>query len=251
MFGIDLNQPIQYKHASLRIFKEGEYHISRTCADDVLLLVYKGILRFHEDGQLFELQPGQYHIQHHGSVQQGLLPSSTPEYLYVHFSGEWTDGSDTLPRSGRFDYSAMQQVIEQMNDLAHSSAPHLHQTAKFYELLTRLTVQKEPDTLASQIANYIQQNCLGQIHLDTLCKEFRFSQNHIIRIFRDAYGMTPVKYANRLRMQRAQYYIEATSDPLDQIALQCGFQDYTHFYKLFYRENGCSPSQWRKQKRIG
>ena len=46
MQGIDLNKPIRYKTASLRFFKEGEHHISRRCPEDVLLLVYDGVLRF-------------------------------------------------------------------------------------------------------------------------------------------------------------------------------------------------------------
>ena len=50
MNGIDLNKPIAYKHASLRFFNKNEHHIDRFCEDDVLLLVFDGVLRFSEDG---------------------------------------------------------------------------------------------------------------------------------------------------------------------------------------------------------
>ena len=50
MYGIDLNKNINYKYASLRFFNEGEHHIDRICGEDVLLLVFKGVLRFSEDG---------------------------------------------------------------------------------------------------------------------------------------------------------------------------------------------------------
>ena len=65
MSGIDLDKPINYKHSSLRFFKEGERHVSRICNDDVLLLVFDGILNFQEDGKSYSIKAGEYHIQKH------------------------------------------------------------------------------------------------------------------------------------------------------------------------------------------
>ena len=68
MEGINLERPITYKYASLRYFLEGEHHVSRLCRDDVLLLVFDGVLRFTEDGKPYEIHKGEYHIQRHGSL---------------------------------------------------------------------------------------------------------------------------------------------------------------------------------------
>ena len=46
MQGMDLNAPITYKHASLRFFEKNEYHVERFSRDNVLLLVFDGVLRF-------------------------------------------------------------------------------------------------------------------------------------------------------------------------------------------------------------
>ena len=50
MEGILLDQSIRYRHSSFRYFKEGEHHIERFCKDEVLLLIFDGVLRFEEDG---------------------------------------------------------------------------------------------------------------------------------------------------------------------------------------------------------
>lgn len=63
MEGIDLNKPITYIHSSLRFFNEKEHHINRFCEENVLLLVYKGVLRFSENGIEHEVRPGEYYIQ--------------------------------------------------------------------------------------------------------------------------------------------------------------------------------------------
>lgn len=72
MQGIDLNKPIRYKTASLRFFKEGEHHISRRCPEDVLLLVYDGVLRFSEDGVPFEISAGQYYMHEAPNTLEAL-----------------------------------------------------------------------------------------------------------------------------------------------------------------------------------
>ena len=89
MRGIDLNGEISYKTSSLRFFEKNECHVTRTCPHDVLLLVYEGILRFSEDGEEYELHPGDYFIQRFRSDQTGEKPSDSPKYLYIHFFGEW------------------------------------------------------------------------------------------------------------------------------------------------------------------
>ena len=59
MYGIDLNKEIKYLFSSLRFFASKEHHVDRFCKDDVLLLVYDGVLRFSEDGVMYEIHPGE------------------------------------------------------------------------------------------------------------------------------------------------------------------------------------------------
>ena len=155
MQGIDLNKPIRYKTASLRFFKEGEHHISRRCPEDVLLLVYDGVLRFSEDGMPYEISAGQYYIQKRELKQTGELPSDVPKYLYVHFLADtWTEGGAVLPRSGTFDHAALKPLMEELHLLAHSDAPYIVQTAKFYDLLSELYKQKPQNSQAARMADF-------------------------------------------------------------------------------------------------
>lgn len=250
MLGIKLNQPILYKHASLRFFKPGEHHVSRLCKDDVLLLVYDGVLRFTEDGTQFEICAGEYHIQKGNSMQSGDLASDTPKYLYVHFTADWEENGCLLPRSGTFKYAKLKQLIEELDILAHCNAPYITQAGKFYALLSMLYQEKPANSTADNIADYIARNCQQEITLEMICNEFYFSKNHIINIFKEAFDMTPIAYMNQIRLQKAEHMMEVTSDSIESISLLCGFKNYSHFYKLFLRKNGLSPEQWRNSKRM-
>lgn len=249
MLGINLDRPILYKHASLRFFKPGEYHITRTCPDDVLVMVYDGVLRFTEDSVPFEIHPGQYHIQRQNSVQSGDFPSLAPQYLYVHFKADWTEQGPYLPRSGTFSYGALKPLMEQMDSLSHSGAPYVAKAGALCNLLTALHGDAPKDPLAEALAIFVAKHCHEEIPLERLCKQFHFSKNHIITLFKNAFGMTPVAYINHLRLQKAEQLLEATSDSIDAVALGCGFRNYSHFYKLFLRKNGRSPEQWRSARR--
>lgn len=250
MTGIDLNSQIIYKGSSLRFFGEGEKHISRICGYDVLLLVFEGTLIFQEDGVEYEIGKGQYHIQRLNSRQEGIRPSMSPKYLYVHFLGDWQDDGCILPKSGNFDCKEFSSLIEEMDFLSHNGASYTAKTAKFYEILLKLCHKKTDNSLPSLIAQYIEKNFNLPLSLDDLTEKFHFSKNHIINTFKMRYGVTPIAYANNIRLMKAQYLIEVTSDSLESISLNCGFINYSHFYKLFTRKNGISPETWRKQKRL-
>ena len=250
MDGIDLNQPIQYLHSSFRYFKEGEHHIERLCADDVLLMVFEGVLRFSENGEHYELHPGDYHIQRHGSYQAGPLPSDRPKYLYVHFRTIWGAGEDILAKQGKFDYPAFQAEMEALDRLSHEKAPLIAKAGLFYSLLAALRRPRPKDPRAEAIAAFIIKSLPRTPSLEALCKEFHFSKNHILNLFKKSYGLSPIAYANHKKLERAEYLMEVTSLSQEEIADSCGFGDYSHFYKQFLKRNGCAPEKWRHQRRL-
>ena len=250
MYGIDLNKEIKYKFASLRFFDEKEYHVSRVCKDDVLLLVYDGILRFSEDGVFYEIHPGEYHIQKHGSLQEGVRPSDSPKYLYVHFYAEWTQDS-LFAKSGTFDYEYLKNEIEQMNELSYSDAPYIIKTAKFFSILSKLCKNNADNSIAEKISEFMIENYQQNISIDLLCKKFSFSKNHIINVFKQSFRQTPITYLNTLRLKKAEELLITTSEPIENIAYSCGYQNYSHFYRQFVRKNNISPESFRMQRRIG
>lgn len=251
MQGINLDKSIRYLSASLRFFKENEHHVSRCCQEDVLVLVYDGVLRFSENGEQKEISAGQYYIQRHGIYQGGEIASDSPKYLYIHFlTDEWTEVGKILPKSGVFEYSSLKNAIDEMNRLSHSDAPYIAKAGQFYSILTSLYTKKSVPAIADKISDFIIENCCKEITLTMLCHEFHFSKNHIINIFRKSYGITPMAYLQRQRLQKSEYLIEMTSDTIESISEACGFNNYSNFYKLFVHKNNISPEKWREKKRL-
>ena len=248
MRGIDLDKAITFLYSSLRFFADNEHHVTRFCGDDVLVMVYEGVLRFDEDGVSYEVHPGEYHIQKAGSYQSGVIASDSPKYLYVHFHSLWDEEGASLPYRGNFDYQRSKPFMEKLDAISHSGGMLTEKTAIFYELLLMLMPKEKTENLAHRIADYLSREYMQDISLDKICDEFHFSKNHIINIFIKEFGITPIKHINNTRLQRAEYFLEVTSDSAEEICRKCGFNDYSQFYKLFCRENGMPPSVWRRKK---
>lgn len=249
MYGVDLNKVIVYKHASLRFFEKNEYHVSRICKDNVLLLVYEGVLRFIEDGRPYEISAGSYHIQRSNSVQGAVEVSDQPKYLYVHFDAEWCDGDSTLAADGYFDYVEFKERMERLDVMAHGDFSLLELSAAFFDLLVLLYKKKRVRSIASKIADYVADNYKIGFSLEDLAEHFHFSKNHIINIFKREYGMTPFEYVAVLRIREAERLLEITSDSIESIAYECGFGNYSNFYRQFCSLNSVSPIIWRREKR--
>lgn len=247
MEGIDLGAPVTYKHASLRFFEKEEHHVSRYCMENVLLLVYEGVLRFFEDGVQKEVAAGEYYIQKKNCYQAGELASDAPKYLYVHFDGEWTEGENALSCSGRFDAPLLWELMESIDAASHQHRMLIEKQYLFFSLLLALKDEHKKSSFAQRLSDYINKNIESVSSLDDICKEFHYSKNYIIRIFKREFGTSPIKYINSVKIARAKRLLESTSMPIGEISVSCGYSDYPYFYKCFVKDTGLSPAEWRKR----
>ena len=247
MNGVDLDHPIEYLTASFRYLSKGDRHVSRVCKYHVLLMVFEGCLRFTEDGEEKAISPGEYYIQREGGVQEGRLPCDDVKYLYVHFHARWCDGATVLPYRGRFSPGEYMPSMMRLAQTAHNEGLHTEQVALFFRILMDLYRENTGvrSDRAEEMANYLRDHVGQTVTLSELAERFCYSKNQVINIFRAAYGKTPMEYLRFLRMKQAEWLIKVTSMPLRQICEECGYGDYTLFYKQFYRAHGMSPGTWK------
>jgi AraC family transcriptional regulator len=93
---------------------------------------------------------------------------------------------------------------------------------------------------------------IGQ-HLDTpirtcnLATQLNLSSSHFSHVFKQTFGITPLAYVARKRIEAAREMMLATDRSLTQIAHAHGFCDQSHFTRTFRRETGLSPLLWRQR----
>lgn len=71
---------------------------------------------------------------------------------------------------------------------------------------------------------------------------------HVSRTMRKFMGLTPSDYVNTQRMDYAARKLTGTSDPLTEIAADCGLANLSHFHKLFLATHGETPQRYRRAR---
>ncbi len=250
--GISMQFVPTYRLSAFRRFLPQERHITRVDGSDILLLMLDGVLRFTEDGVPVELSKGEYYIQRRGLYQDGPEASDCPSYFYLHFGdGVWSDETPSLPRRGFFDPDAFLPLLRELDDAENEDAPRIIKDGLLCAILTRLfreQARSERDVLVDHMARRLTQDLQSPPSLAELAAAFHFSENYLIRIFREAMGTTPHAYINAVRIRKAKLLLSTSNITADRVAYECGFADYAHFYRMFRRETGVSPKRYRQGK---
>ena len=71
------------------------------------------------------------------------------------------------------------------------------------------------------------------------------STRHFSRVFKTTTGVTPGKYLETLRLDRAREILAAGDDAIDSIAKACGFGREDRLRRAFLRKFKVTPSQYR------
>ena len=249
--GISMQTVPTYRLSAFRRFLPNERHITRVESGDILLLMLDGVLRFTEDGVPVELSGGEYYIQQRGLFQDGPEVSDCPYYFYLHFGGcSWSEEAPTLPRRGMFDPETLLPLMEELNDAEGENAPLILKNGLLCAILSRLyrgQSRSERDLLVDHMARRLTRDLQSPPTLAELAADFHFSENYLIRIFRDNMGLTPHAFVNAARVRKAKLLLLTSNITAERVAYECGFADYAHFYRMFRRDTGSSPKEYRQK----
>ena len=71
------------------------------------------------------------------------------------------------------------------------------------------------------------------------------SERTLARKFKASLGMSPLSYLQSQRIARARQLLETSTLALERIVEQCGYEDISSFRKLFARQVGMTPREYR------
>lgn len=74
------------------------------------------------------------------------------------------------------------------------------------------------------------------------------SESYFRKIFTAVMGEPPKHYISRMQAQKAASLLMTTDSPASTIAITCGYEDHSTFYRSFSRIYGESPNEYRKKK---
>ena len=96
-------------------------------------------------------------------------------------------------------------------------------------------------------AAYFNENYNTKISIDDYAESLHISTNWFIHNFKQYAGMSPAQYILSLRMVNAQSLLERTTYNIKDISEIVGYENPLYFSRVFKKEIGKSPAQYRKE----
>ena len=112
--------------------------------------------------------------------------------------------------------------------------------------LPALNSGEHTPTLAGRVKFYLDAKYTEKLRIDELAAVFGVHPNHLSRAFRERYDVSPKKYLQTLKLEKAASMLTTTDTPVALIAESLGFDDQHAFSKLFKKYWGVSPMAYRR-----
>lgn len=98
----------------------------------------------------------------------------------------------------------------------------------------------------SKLIHYMNDHYIENPSLEVLGNVANMSKIHLHRQFTDAFHVTPYNYMLKKRMEDAMHLLASSNLSINEIAYKVGYRDIGYFSRLFKKQMGISPNQYRK-----
>lgn len=203
---------------------------------------------------------GEYFLSESAISESNTIRKSSEQYQKKPFHISLPQYS-TIPQSLQ---PAMEEAMEQLSQVRiirqqhskkifDSSIPQIQMQQQFLRILTFLCQSAAPvpkRNAGKEIYQYILANYRKNISLEQLAKHFSFHPAYVIRLLKHQYGQTPKQLVLQLRLEESAALLLQTDCSIQSIAWEAGFEDAAYFAKLFRRQYGMSPKEWRNNQSL-
>ncbi len=99
-----------------------------------------------------------------------------------------------------------------------------------------------------RVTDWMAEHLTEDFNLARLAEQVGMSEFHFNRLFKRATGVPPSQYLIKLRIDAAKRLLRETSRSVITIANDVGYSNPSHFARVFRKDTGHSPKDYRKQK---
>lgn len=100
--------------------------------------------------------------------------------------------------------------------------------------------------IAYKVLNYLDHHFAEEISVNSVAAALFLNKHYIAHVFKDETGYSLMEYVISLRMNRAKVLLSETDLRISDIAVECGYTDFTYFSKQFKKHTSCTPSRFRE-----
>ena len=117
---------------------------------------------------------------------------------------------------------------------------------KLLERLGERLEKGDRENICQRVAAYIQSHVEEDMDRGMLARRFGLSPEYLSHLFKQAMGISLVSFITREKLLYCRRMFDITSCSVHAAAEKVGYTNFSYFAKLFKKEFGCTPQQYKE-----
>lgn len=196
------------------------------------------------------------YICHAGLIEIALPVTENGKTVATILFGQLLDDS---PREEQWErvrsacawYPDMEELQQSFMRLRRLSSRQLAACADIIHACiseVRLTsiVQPPAQDDMYRLDSFLDIHYAEKLSMEDVCSSLSIGKTKLYSLCKQHYGKTIIQLLNERRIDAAKELLTTTTHPIQYIAEVVGIVDFNYFTKVFKRQTGCTPSQYRR-----
>lgn len=213
--------------------------------------------------EICDYPDGRYHCCHAGLMEWVMPVMHQDRLAWILFAGQAkpkgelpqmikdirrTQDSIHLPHLRHADELYSESVLESLRQLrARLTLWHEEMQLVFSNPhAPRLPGSRGPASRRLLVQTYLYRHHAHAISVASLAEHLSLSESRTTHLVRELFGCTYVQLLCQMRLRTAASLLRNSSLSVLEICLSSGFQDLSHFHRVFLKRFGMTPLQFRK-----
>jgi AraC-like DNA-binding protein len=188
-----------------------------------------------------------------------ILIAYSPDRIHFHLARQEEDGRPSIVVYSELETPDSVHMVDLLKNAADwfHEGDAIHRFAVKGSLLANLsillaTIKQEPmdapEPLKVMQARQLIMQHLSQPQLSVnwIGRSLQSSPNYLSLLFRETMGKNLVAYITERRIIRARDLLVSSTLNISEISQACGYDDPSYFTRVFRRETGIAPRQYRE-----
>ncbi len=271
------NTNVHYRDSSFKLFIQEEtmnletnYHSMEHIHEELeLMYVTEGYLYYDINGEEIEVKQGDCifvnsYVQHRSYLKESSECKFIVLLIHPSIYAGFISLVQPILENKQVTYYLFHENRE-LNDLFCKMLSVAEQKTKAYKLALvgyafnvmkniceEISVDKvnkknlEDIKDLNEMTFYVYQHYAEKITLTDIASQCNISVSTCSRLFNKYMHHSPIDFLNLHRLEVASNLLRDTKESISDISLSCGFEQQSYFNRIFKKEYGCTPLEYRR-----
>lgn len=236
--------------------KQGRFYPNKPSrTSDCLAYYISGNATYFFNDKTITVQPGSVIYLPYKSTYYFDVLTPVCEVIYINFN--FVQDENFINNSSLFHIAPSLNVENSFrklhkNWLLHQLGSSTECLSILYEIYAKILknhssyIPSSKYNLLKNAMDFIFSNYTNNISVKEIASHTKLSEGHFRRLFKEVYNVSPIVYITNLKLEYAKELLITTNHTLADIADFTGFPSAEYLSRLFKKNVGYTPSEFRK-----